>query len=262
MSKPHLKFGFIGGGGWLARTIIKALLQEGVIEESQLGVSYRSAAPRDFSAALLTTDSQALVDASETVILSVRPADFPNLSIDAQGKLVISVMAGISLEQLSHRTRASRIVRAMPNVAASVGYSYTPWAATAGTTAADRAIVTRMFGACGICDEVATEHELDYLTGLSGSGPAFPALLAEALRADAVSQGVPPDIALRAVTQLLVGTGRLMENDPKPVDEIVREFVEYRGVVAAAIEGMRTSGFDASIQAGLAAALEKVKSLG
>lgn len=87
--KNELKIGVIGGGGWLARTIIKALLREGVTEESQLGISYRSNPPGDFSPALLTTDSQALVEASETVVLSVRPADFRDLSINAEGKLVI-----------------------------------------------------------------------------------------------------------------------------------------------------------------------------
>lgn len=255
-----LKIGVVGGGGWLAQTIIKALLEKRVIGESEVGISYRSTAPTEYSAALTTTNSQVLVDASETIILSVRPADFRNLSINAEGKLVISVMAGISMAQLSTGTNSKRIIRAMPNVAASVGKSYTPWVASPAATVEDKALVARLFEACGICDEVATEQDVDYLTGLSGSGPAFSALLADALGSDAVARGIPAETAERAVRQLLIGAGRLFDIEPKPMVEIVRDFVEYKGVVAAAINGMKASGFDAAVHAGLAAALEKIKS--
>lgn len=256
-----LKLGVIGGGGWLAQTIIKALLRKAVYSESQIGLSFRSMPQIDFTPGLLTPDAQALVDACDTIILSVRPADFVNIKINAAGKLVISVMAGISLGQLSHSTNSNRIIRAMPNVAASVGRSYTAWLASAAATPDDRATVSRIFEACGICDEVSREFDFDYLTCLSGSGPAFPALLADALRADAVSRGIEPAIAERAVQQLLIGSGRLFEAEPKPTTHIIEEFVEYKGIVAAAINGMRQAGFDSSVQAGMTAALERTKTI-
>lgn len=256
-----LKLGFIGGGGWLAQTIIKALLHKGVFQASEMAVSYRSKAPDSSCAALVTTDSQELVDACDTIVLSVRPADFKNLKINASGKLVISVMAGVPAEVIARATGATRIIRALPNVAASVGLSYTPLVATNAATPADRALVTRIFEACGLCDEVDNEEQLDYLTGLSGSGPAFPALIAEALAADAVKRGLSPRVAERTVMQLLIGTGRLLEVEPKPVAEIVREFVDYGGVIAAAITTMRQKGFDEAIEAGMTAALKKVESL-
>ena len=257
-----LKIGVIGGGGWLAQTIVKALLAKGVVSERELAISYRSKTPADFSAALLTRDSQQLVDACETVILSVRPADFENLRINAAGKRVISVMAGISMARIASATQALCIVRAMPNVAANIGYSYTPVVASSAATHADIAITRKIFEACGQCDEVKSEEHLDYLTGLTGSGPAYPALLAAALKADAVARGIAPDVAERAVFQLLVGSGHLMEKDPKPMAEIVREFVDYKGVIAAAITTMQENGFDQAVSRGLQAALAKVRSLG
>jgi pyrroline-5-carboxylate reductase len=256
-----LKLGVIGGGGWLAQTILKALLQKGVYTESQVGLSYRSTPQVVFSPGLLTRDSAELVDACETIIVSVRPVDFRNITINASGKLVISVMAGISLEQLSRSTKSDRIIRAMPNVAASVGQSYTPWIASPATTLADRTTASQMFEACGLCDEVSREYDLDYLTCLSGSGPAFPTLLAEALRVDAISRGIAPAIAERAVQQLLIGTGRLFEAAPKSTSHIIAEFVEYQGIVAAAINGMKQAGFDSSVQAGMTAALQRTKTI-
>ncbi len=259
---PTLKLGVIGGNGWLARTIIKALLAKQVVTERDLGIAYRSTAPTDLPSVFATTDPQALVDSCDTIVLSVRPADFGALRINASGKRVISVMAGLSMTQLAARTRARCILRAMPNVAASIGYSYTPIVASPEATSTDVEIAREIFGACGLCDLVESEEHLDYLTGLTGSGPAYPALLASALKADALARGIAPDIAERAVFQLLVGSGHLLEKDPKPMADIVREFVEYKGVIAAAITDMKANGFEGAVSKGLDAALNKVRSLG
>lgn len=257
-----LKIGVIGGNGWLAQTIIKALLAKRVVAESELGISYRNTVLANLPDSFSTRDSQALVDASETIILSVRPADFPALRINAAGKRLISVMAGVSIARLEAATNARATLRAMPNVAASIGYSYTPIVASAKATAEDLSIAKDIFAACGQCDVVENEDQLDYLTGLTGSGPAYPALLASALKADAVRHGIEPGIAERAVLQLLVGTGHLLEKDAKPMDDIVREFVDYKGVIAAAIVAMQANGFEAAVSKGLDASLVKVKSLG
>ena len=85
-------------------------------------------------------------------------------------------MAGIPLADLARRTGSDRVVRALPNAAAEVGFSYTPWTAGPAVTDADRTVVRRIFGACGSADEVLNEASIDYLTGLCGTGPAYPAL--------------------------------------------------------------------------------------
>ena len=97
----------------------------------------------------------------------------------------------------------------------------------------------RLIDSFGSGDEVATEAEIDYMTGLSGTGPAYPALLAVAMMRDAVAHGVPPEVARRAVVALLVGTGRLFEKTGEDPEDTVAAFVDYRGVTAAAIEAMR-----------------------
>ena len=260
--EKNLKIGIVGGGGWLGGVIIDALLAARLVTAEQIGISYRSAEPGGSPAAFKTKDSQSLAEWADVVIVSVRPQDWPALKVAVKGKLAISIMAAISLEQLTAGLGTDRVVRALPNVAAQVGRSYTPWVASSGVTAEDRALVTRILEVCGTADEVATDAQIDYLTGLTGSGPAFLALLAEALGRDAAAHGIPAEIARRATRELMIGAGRLLETGSETTEKIVDDFVAYRGVIAAAIDAMRAAGFDTAVQSGMAAALKKSLSLG
>jgi pyrroline-5-carboxylate reductase len=242
--------------------MVQALLDQRLVEASGLTLSFRSKRPERFAGVYWTDDNQQLADRSDVIIVSVRPADWPSLSIDAGGRLAVSVMAGIPLGQLAERLGTHRVVRALPNAAAEVGKSYTPWVAAPDVTDADRALVRTMFATFGDTDELRREADIDYLTGLSGSGPAFPALLAVAMIRDAISRDIPADIARRAVTSVLVGTGFLFERSGDDPFDTVEAFVDYRGTTAAGIEAMRDAGFDAAVSAGLSAALRKSVSMG
>jgi pyrroline-5-carboxylate reductase len=211
-----VKIGVIGGAGWLGGAIAEALLDANIVDAPNLAMSYRSQKPERIPDAFWTKDNQALVDRSDFVIVSVRPEDWHQLKADAKGKLVISVMAGIRLASLCEHHNCARVVRTLPNAAAEMRKSYTPWIATGDVDEEDRAIVRKILSACGLEDEVRTEAELDYLTGLSGSGPAFPALLAQTMMNDAVAFGLDARIARRAVNTVFVGAGRLLERRVLP----------------------------------------------
>ncbi|WP_296742692.1 pyrroline-5-carboxylate reductase dimerization domain-containing protein [Mesorhizobium sp.] len=258
----RLKLGIVGGAGWLGGAIAGAAIEAGVVHPQDLALSYRSAKPDRFPGAFWTVDNQALADRSDIIMLSVRPQDWPPLDIDAKGKLVISVMAGIRLAEVGEKHGTRRVVRSLPNAAAEVARSYTPWIASIDTTEADRAAVRAIFDACGLQDEVGSERDIDYLTGLTGSGPAFPALLAAAMMRDAVRFGLAPDVARRAVNTVLAGTGRMLERNDAEPDDTVAAFLDYRGTTAAAIETMRKEGFDEAVAKGLAAAFAKSIAMG
>ncbi|WP_018236297.1 pyrroline-5-carboxylate reductase [Ensifer sp. BR816] len=257
-----LKIGIIGGSGWLGGAIVEAILDRGLASPENLTLSYRSEQPTGVQGVRWTKNNQELADRSDMIIVSVRPADWPPLMVDVHGKLVVSVMAGVRLRDLAHHHNTERAVRSLPNAAAEVGKSYTPWIGSEGVNEQDRATVRAIFDACGTQDEVASESDIDYLTGLSGSGPAFPALLADAMMRDAVSRGIKPDVARRAVTTVLVGSGRLFEKNGECPADTVEAFVSYRGTTAAAIEAMRAAGFDAAVRDGLAAAYQKSMNMG
>jgi pyrroline-5-carboxylate reductase len=85
--------------------------------------------------------------------------------------------------------------------------------------------------------------------------------LAEALRKHAVQYGITPDVAQRAVSALLIGTGKLLDAHPQPTSDIVQEFEDYKGVIAASLEAMKKSGFESAIGTGLEAGLIKLKAM-
>lgn len=251
------RIGIIGGNGWIGGAVARAVVGAQLLPAGNLTLSCRSAPPGWLPDAHWTHDNQGLVDRADVVILSVRPQDWPAIEASAPGKLVISVMAGVTIAEIASRLGTSRVVRALPNAAAEVGKSYTPWTGSAQVTDEDRATVRQILDSFGSGDEVATEAEIDYMTGLSGTGPAYPALLAVAMMRDATAHGLPAEVARRAVVALLVGTGRLFEKNGEDPEKTVTAFLEYRGVTAAAIEAMQASGFEAAVSAGLEAALKK-----
>lgn len=252
------RVGIVGGAGWLGSAIAKALVSSGSVAGPDLTCSYRSRKP-DFHC-VWTADNQELVDRSDIVILSVRPDDWKSVEIDAGDRLVVSVMAGVSADDIKARVHSARVGRALPNAAAEIGFSYTPFFLSS-TDPADAALVGALFESCGMVDVVPTEDQIDYLTGMSGSGAAFPALLAAAMMDDAIGRGVAPEVARRAAQQVIIGAGRLQEQDRMSPSETVKAFVDYRGTTAAGIIGMRQHGFDAIVSAGLEAAYRKAQAL-
>lgn len=257
--------GIIGGTGWLGRSIGGSMLRAGFIAPDALILSCRTILPEDisdWSDSRLTTDNQELVDRSDVVILSVRPEQFAAVDVDARGKLVISVMAGVTLQTLRERVGADRLVRSMPNAAAEIGLSYTPWHAAPEVPREDRAFVQSLFETCGKADEVGSEADIDYLTGLAGSGPAFPALLAQAMLSHALARGLPPDVARRAVEGVVIGASQWMATCGARPEELVQTFLAYQGTTAAALRTMIAGGFERAVHTGLDAAETKAAAMG
>ncbi|MDP3977203.1 MAG: pyrroline-5-carboxylate reductase dimerization domain-containing protein [Pseudomonas sp.] len=253
----ELTVGIIGGGGWLGRSIGAAMLEKGVLAPTGLIISSRSGQVAGFDAwpeVQLATDNRQLAQRADIIVLSVRPEQFAAVEIEAADKLVISFMAGVSLATLLKRSGSRRVIRAMPNAAAEIGQCYTPWFATEQVTAADRAFTQAMFESCGSTDEVASEADLDYLTGLVGSGAAYPALLAEALLAHALARGLPRQVAERAVRGVVVEASQLLGRNGMPPADMVQAMLDYRGTTAAGLQAMIDAGFKAAIAAGLDAA--------
>ncbi len=247
--------GIIGGGGWLGGAIAERGLAACVLSPDRLIVSSRS--PRGTRLAAWpgvawTADNAELARRCDIVILSVRPEDFGALALDLTGRLVVSVMAGISMATLRD-SGCDRIVRAMPNAAAQIGRSFTPWVASDETEPADRAFVAALFASAGDQDEVESEAQLDFLAGLSGTGPAYPALLALALLESAGKNGIPAPVALKAVRGVIAACGLMDDDDFNPA-RTVETFLAYRGVTAAGIEAMIEQGLFGAADAGLQAA--------
>lgn len=257
------RIGIIGGNGWLGNAIAHAIVVARAIDPDCLTLSGRSdnRGAVELPGAYWTRDNGELVDRSDVVVLSVRPDQFPAVRIAARGNLVISVMAGVPARVIAEHTGTPEVVRAIPNAAAAIRRSFTPWHAAPSVSTASKQIVQTLFEACGDAAEVPRESDVDYCTGMTGSGAAFPALLAQAMIAHAVAQGLPPAFAERAAAGVVARASQLLVGGSGVPARIVQGMIDYRGTTAAALQAMMDHGFVGSVAAGLEAAAVKAAAL-
>jgi len=238
--------GIIGGTGWLGGSIAKAVITKALLPAGNLVISTRSGNhPLAQHGVCLVTDNQQLVDRSDLVIIAVRPEHFASLNINATGKTIISLMAGITAQAIAAQTQASAVVRAMPNAAVEIGQSFTPWYCFEEIDTTSKSLVQRLFECVGTAAEVQEESSIDYLSALSGTGPAFPALLMTALANQAIVAGIPIEIAQLAAKNVVVNCSQLLAN--RDAQEMIDALVAYRGVTAAALQEMTHRNFEEQI---------------
>ncbi|WP_207102791.1 pyrroline-5-carboxylate reductase family protein [Paracoccus shandongensis] len=256
-----MRIGIIGATGWLGSALGGRLLSGGIVAPDQLVVVNHSGPRADYHGHPVrwARDAAELAALSDVVVVSVRPEDWPALQVRAEGKLVLSFMAGVGADRL--RACGGRIVRAMPNAAAEIGQSWTPWWADAGVTDADRQAVTMILSAIGTSDEISGESQIDLMTALPGSGAAYPALMAVAMADFMTGQGVPENIAWRATEAAVCGGAAMLAGRIADAPALLATYRDYRGTTAAGIEAAEAAGFSTAIQAALEAATAKARAM-
>lgn len=257
-----MRIGIIGATGWLGSALGARLLDSGHAPGDLLLLN-RSGRRADYHGrpdVVWARDVDELAAASDLIVLSVRPEDWAGLNLRAPARLVVSFMAGVAIDRLA--TCAGRIIRAMPNAAAEIGASYSPWVAGPGVTDADRAAVTRLLSLIGSSDELTDESQIDLMAAVPGSGAAYPALLALTLIDFLRDRGIAEDIAIRAAEAVVCGGARLLEGRTGQSAEMIAAYLDYHGTTAAGIHAALDAGFTESITAALTAATEKARHLG
>ena len=260
--------GFLGYGN-MGAAILDGLLHAGAVEASQVLVhdpdAERSALAKAHGATLLST-SELLAAQSDTLVLAVKPqimgealtALKPGFS-DVTG--VISIAAGITIEFIQrHLGNSARVVRAMPNTPALVHCGMTGLAAAPNATGDDMRSARTLFEAVGKV-EIVTEPQLDAVTAISGSGPAYAFYLAEKMTAAGVAEGLDEDVALRLTKQTLLGAGKLLAESGETPAALRAKVTSKGGTTAAAIETFESRGLADTIQAGVAAAAKRARAL-
>jgi pyrroline-5-carboxylate reductase len=214
-----------------------------------------------------STDNLEVVAAADLVVLAVKPQD---MAAAARGiargladrrRLVVSVAAGIRLADLERWLgKGIPMVRAMPNRPALIGAGITALYAGDGTTDDDRACVEKLMSAAGETVWLEHESQMDAVTAISGSGPAYFFLLIEALEAAGMEIGLPHETARRLAAATARGAGRMaVESGLEPAT--LREQVTSRGgTTAAALAVLEASGLRATVHRAVeAAALRSVE---
>jgi pyrroline-5-carboxylate reductase len=258
------RIGIVGGTGMLGSAILQALLANKAFAGFDIWVSNRHATVPKIAPAnrlRVTADNQALVGACDIVLLTVPPAQVDSIAINAAGKLVVSLMAGVTIADLEKKTGAARVVRAMSSPAAALALAYSPWVANLAVTANDRHSVRAIFEACGTTDEISDELQIDHFTAMTGPVPGFVAYFAQCMVDHATGHGIEPQIADRAIRQLFLAGGTMLASDTRKPAEHVQAMIDYAGTTAAGLQSMKKSALSKAIGEGLMAAVDKARSL-
>jgi pyrroline-5-carboxylate reductase len=175
--------------------------------------------------------------------------------------MVLSIAAGVTLETLETAAPDRPVVRAMPNTAALVRQGAAAIAAGKHATEADLDLAERVLGAVGVVVRVP-EPLLDAVTGLSGSGPAYVFLVAEAMVEAGVLVGLSRETAAELVHQTLVGAARLLADGTEGPEALRAAVTSPGGTTAAGLQRLEAHGVRAAFLEAVEAATERSKELG
>ncbi len=192
---------------------------------------------------------------AQTVCRALAPALQPN-------QVALSIMAGITLAQLRNWLSHEAIVRAMPNTPARIGQGITVWTATGQVDSYGRERAQLLLAGLGPEIAVSSEHYLDLATAVSGSGPAYVFLIAEALTDAAVQIGLPRPMANELVLQTLQGSIAYLRDSGKHPAELKNEVTSPAGTTAAGLFQLERLGVRSALHEAVQAAYARAIALG
>jgi pyrroline-5-carboxylate reductase len=257
---------FIGGGN-MARSLIGAQRARGVppasIRVAEPRAETRDALAREFDVPVFTDNAEAAAGA-DGVVLAVKPQVMQEAcagmaeSLQASKPLIISIAAGIRIAQIERLLGGQHaIVRCMPNTPALVGAGASGLCANRNVDAGQRALAEHLLGAAGIVRWIEDEAQMDTVTAVSGSGPAYFFLLVEAMEDAAVQLGLPRDTARALAAQTCLGAGRMLTDGNETAAVLRQRVTSPHGTTAAALDAFERGGFRTLVERALDAARQR-----
>ncbi|MCE0522493.1 MAG: pyrroline-5-carboxylate reductase [Methylacidiphilales bacterium] len=237
-----MTIGFIGAGV-MARALGKGLVEGGIVPAT--GLICSAPTPQEgkpfldlLPGARWTARNDDVVRLSDLTILAVKPQVIPEalsaLGKSSAGKLFLSIAAGVTIEKLCallHPT--ARVIRSMPNTPMQIGAGASVYAGGPNVTEADLALAERVLGSAGRAWRVE-ESQIDAVTALSGSGPAYVFHFIDALIRGAVALGLPEKLAGELAIQTVLGSAQLAAQSPLSPMELAAQVKSPKGTTLAA----------------------------
>ncbi|MBE7199364.1 MAG: pyrroline-5-carboxylate reductase [Parafilimonas terrae] len=257
------------GAGKMGGAMLAGWLEAGL---DPAATTVIDAAPSEATARLCAARGIALnpdsPEPAAVLVLAIKPqgldAAAPNLDpLIGPRTLLVSVLAGKTTADLAARLPAARaIVRAMPNLPASIGHGATGAFPNAAVEPAQRAAAEALLAATGTAVWLDDEAAIDAVTAVSGSGPAYVFLMVEALTEAGIAAGLTADIAGRLARATVTGAGALLEVDPAEASTLRQAVTSPGGTTAAALAVlMAEDGLPALMQRAVAAAQRRAGEL-
>ncbi|WPN46941.1 pyrroline-5-carboxylate reductase [Pseudomonas sp. P8_241] len=262
MSKTRIAF--IGAGN-MAASLIGGLRAKGLdaaqIRASDPGEETRARVSAEHGIETFADNAQA-IEGADVVVLAVKPQAMKTVCETIRqslkpGQLVVSIAAGITCASMNNWLGAQPIVRCMPNTPALLRQGVSGLFATAEVTAEQRQQAQELLSAVGIALWLDEEQQLDAVTAVSGSGPAYFFLLIEAMTAAGVKLGLPADIAAQLTLQTALGAAHMAVASDVDAAELRRRVTSPAGTTEAAIKSFQANGFEALVEKALGAAAHR-----
>ncbi len=257
---------FIGGGN-MARSLIGGLIARGVTASSlrvaEPIAALRDSLARDFGVQVFESAHDA-VDGAGVWLLAVKPQVMRGVCEQLSGRaresrpVVVSIAAGITAGQLQRWLgKDVPIIRSMPNTPALLGAGVTGLHATPQVDDNGRSQTETLLASAGKTVWIEDEALMDVVTAVSGSGPAYIFLMAEAMEAAALKRGLPPAAARTLVLETVLGAARMLVESEEDPCELRRRVTSPNGTTQAAIEAFQAGGLEALVDDAIGAAAKR-----
>ncbi len=265
------RLAFIGGGN-MARSIIGGLVADGHppdrIHVADPGADQRTRLEQDFGVTTSAENHEVVAEA-DVVVLAVKPQMMAEVAgalataVAASAPLVVSVAAGIRQQALASWLKYDGpIVRCMPNTPALIQCGMSALHANDAVTPEQRELATTILGATGEVVWVDEESELDIVTAISGSGPAYYFAFMEAMEKAAVARGLPATTARKLVLGTALGAARMAHGSADDPATLRANVTSRGGTTAAALAALADGGLEDLVDAAVDAARKRSIELG
>jgi len=250
-----IKYGFIGTGN-MAQAMIKGLLGKGVSANNIAVSSPRSAAKLTEKWGVISLSAQKLIDESSLIVLAFLPNQLENVTakLDFQDKLVVSVLAGITLEQLISATHTTQIVRTLPNVNVAINQGVTAFSKTELTTT--NSTTFKIFSDYLGSSVALAESQFAIFSAVAGSGPAYVFKYIDALAQAGIANGLEAELATDIATQTVLGSAKTLALSTQTAKELQNAVTSPGGSTRAGLDDLDTQNFDDVIAHAIKATVE------
>jgi pyrroline-5-carboxylate reductase len=262
-----MKISIVGCGN-MGEAYARSFRKYGLVKAEDLLLVIRSDARQDRLALLgkVTKDITPVIGSSDLVILAVKPQDFGNIASDLSNALrpeqvVLSIMAGITLERLRSSLRHSTVVRAMPNSPAQIGMGITAYATDKELSMMQTLAVEQLLNSTGRAVHLADESLLDAVTALSGSGPAYFFHIIQTMIDSGIRAGLAPHVASALVKQTMLGSYHLLEHADHTPAELIKAVSSKGGTTEAAFNVLVNEDLAGTLDRAIVAATARAKEL-
>ena len=258
------------GGGQMGRALIGGMLNAGVAQQVGLNVIDPSEDCRKwwsekYSNVTVEPSIGTNIEGADVILLAVKPHLIDKVlgevaALPGGPALVVSIAAGIAVDRLCQTVGHQRVIRVMPNTPSLVGAGASAYCCADAVTTEDRLWVDEALAGVGLAVEVA-ENQMDAVTGLSGSGPAYVCVMIEALADGGVLMGLPRPLAMQLATQTVMGSAKMVAETGQHPGALKDAVASPGGTTIAALQALEENGLRAALIAAVQASADRSREL-